>query len=49
MRSVLILPLLATLVLATPAFAQDDTAGVTNYPPAYFSANQPSTALDMVA
>ncbi len=47
MRFVFALPLLATLVLAAPAFAQDDT-GVTNYPPAFFSANQPSTALDMV-
>ncbi len=48
MRFVPALPLLAALVFAAPAFAQDDTAGVTNYPPAYFSANQPSTALDMV-
>jgi len=40
--------ILALLLFATPAFAQDDGSGVSNYPASYFSANQPSTALDMV-
>jgi hypothetical protein len=47
MRFVLALLLLAICAFA-PAFAQDGPAGVTNYPVGYFSANQPSTALDMV-
>ena len=46
MRFVLALLLLATAF--APAFAQGGPAGVTSYPPAYFSTNQPSTALDMV-
>ena len=40
--------LFAAFVFVTPVFAQDESAGVTSYPNAYFSANQPSTALDMV-
>jgi hypothetical protein len=46
MRFALILLLFATPAFA-PAFAQDD-GGATSYPASYFSANQPSTALDMV-
>ncbi|HJS45880.1 MAG TPA: TonB-dependent receptor [Rhizomicrobium sp.] len=38
--------LLALLLLASPAVAQE---GVTSYPPSYFAANQPTTALDMMA
>jgi len=47
MRFVLVLLLLASPAFA-PAFAQDGPAGVTSYPAGYFSASQPSTALDMV-
>jgi hypothetical protein len=40
--------ILLLLLLATPALAQDGDDGTTSYPASYFSANQPSTALDMV-
>lgn len=39
---------LAFLLLATPALAQNDPAGLSAYPAAFFQENQPATALDMV-
>ena len=39
---------LAFLLFATPALAQNDPAGLSAYPAAFFQENQPATALDMV-